>query len=66
MGSSNQARSPGRAAFLFCFNLIFVPADRESCLKIYLYYVIYTSVTGESFSTDGFWHSIIGKLYIII
>jgi len=39
MGTSNEARPLGRADFYFCFNLTFVPADRASCLNIYLYYI---------------------------
>ena len=47
MGSSNQARPLGRAAFYLCFDvllflfLFFFHGDRASCINIYLYtYII--------------------------
>ena len=41
MGSSNEARPLGRAAFYFCFDvfLFFFHADRASCINIYLYHI---------------------------
>ena len=46
MGSGNQARPLGRAAFYLCFDvlfflfLFFFHADRASCINIYLYILL--------------------------
>ena len=61
MGSSNQARPLGRAAFYFCVDafLFFFHADRASCINIHLYmyiifyYTLYVKTTRNSRTCDN-------------